>query len=341
MKAFISYCHHDKSHFDRFKVHLATLKRNKLIDDWSDKEIQAGQNIEQQIRQRMKSAELFVMLVSPDFLDSKYCIEKELQFAIERQNIHSTVIVPIIIEPCDWESIPELSSLKVLPEDGKPVSIWENPNTAWLDVIKELKRILVNQKPKPKNSEINQLNIKSRGVFTANEWWLNWVTKTKPKLTTSIVSKRHFDISTELLNRITNKDPEISIMGETKEEAIAFTIATIIENADKNLTNRAFVVKCKDVNIEPIPGKKSILIFDLPDKQEPHLGDRNNFIIVHPFHKGELNVQNPIRLSHIPAENFYKELKNIGLTRQRVNELQVKSGNSLPALRRLLSKTQV
>ena len=81
-------------------------------------------------------------MVSPDFLASSYCIDTELKHAIERQNSGSAIIVPIIIEPCDWHSISELSNIKALPQDGKPVSMWTNPNSAWLDVVKGLKQIV-------------------------------------------------------------------------------------------------------------------------------------------------------------------------------------------------------
>ena len=156
MQAFISYCHNDYHHYDRFKTHLATLKRNKLIDDWSDVDIQAGQNIDNEIKLKMNSAELFLMLVSPDFLNSGYCIDTELQYAVKRKNSGSATIVPIIIEPCDWHSIPELSDIKALPQDGKPVSVWANPNSAWFDVVTGLKLIVTNWKPYGDNSVNNQ-----------------------------------------------------------------------------------------------------------------------------------------------------------------------------------------
>ena len=147
MKAFISYSHKDKDHFNRLKVHLATLKRKQLIEDWSDIEIYAGQNIDTEIKQQMNSAELFLLLISPDFLNSKYCIETELRFAVERQNLNSAMVIPILVEPCHWQSIPELRDIKIIPEDAKPVSVWTNQDNAWLDVIKELERITEKQNP--------------------------------------------------------------------------------------------------------------------------------------------------------------------------------------------------
>ena len=97
------------------------------------------------------------------------------------------------------------------------------------------------------------------------------------------------------------------------------------------------MVKSKDAQIQPIPGTKSIVIFDLPVDDEPHLGNRDNFIIVRPFYKGEVKVQYPIKLSQVSTLNFNTELQNLGLSKQRTTDLRVKSGKSIPALRRLLS----
>jgi hypothetical protein len=61
--------------------------------------------------------------------------------ALERHDAGEVRVVPIIIEPCDWTASP-LRKLKALPKDGKPVSEWTNQNTAFLDVVTELRRIV-------------------------------------------------------------------------------------------------------------------------------------------------------------------------------------------------------
>jgi len=50
------------------------------------------------------------------------------------------IIVPIILEPCDWLSTP-FSAFKAIPRDGKAVSTWDNKNTAFLDVIQNIRRL--------------------------------------------------------------------------------------------------------------------------------------------------------------------------------------------------------
>jgi hypothetical protein len=51
------------------------------------------------------------------------------------------MVVPIILRPCDWEDS-LLGKLTALPEKGKPVVKWDNPDSALLEVVKGLKKML-------------------------------------------------------------------------------------------------------------------------------------------------------------------------------------------------------
>ncbi|MDE0712558.1 MAG: toll/interleukin-1 receptor domain-containing protein [Rhodospirillales bacterium] len=141
MKVFISYSHKDEAALDRLHTHLAVLRRDRRIDEWFDREILAGGAIDAEIAERLEASRLFLLLVSPDFLASDYCVEREMDRALERHRSGHARVVPIILEPCDWPSTP-LRDLKALPRDGKPVSEWTNENHAFVDVVRELRRIL-------------------------------------------------------------------------------------------------------------------------------------------------------------------------------------------------------
>ena len=141
MKAFISYSHKDKAALERLHTHLAVLRRDGRLDEWFDREILAGGEIDAEIEERLESSELFLLLVSPDFLASDYCVKREMKRALERHGSGDARVVPIIVEPCDWAST-ALRDLKALPQSGKPVSEWTNENNAFLDVVQELRRVL-------------------------------------------------------------------------------------------------------------------------------------------------------------------------------------------------------
>lgn len=149
MKAFISYSHKDDWALDRLHTHLAMLRRQERIVDWFDREILAGGDLDHEISQQLESCDLFLPLLSPDFLASSYCYEKEMTRALERHDAGKLRVVPIIIEPCDWTASP-LRELKALPKDGKPVVEWTNQNTAFMDVVTELRRILTEDDSEPK-----------------------------------------------------------------------------------------------------------------------------------------------------------------------------------------------
>lgn len=131
---------------DRLHAHLAMLRREGGIADWYDREIPAGGSIDREITTQLDSSQLFLALVSPDFLNSRYCYDNEMTRAIQKHETGRIVIVPIILEPSDWLSSP-LNQFKALPRDGKPISEWTNENAAMLDVVTELRRLVQSMLP--------------------------------------------------------------------------------------------------------------------------------------------------------------------------------------------------
>lgn len=142
MDAFISYSHHDSSALERLHVHLAVLRRDGLIREWFDRDILAGEDLDGRIADKLESSSLFLLIITPDFLNSDYCVEREMARALERQKAGEARVIGIIVEPCDWQSTP-LRAIKVLPSDGKPVAEWTNANSAWLNVVQEIRRAIL------------------------------------------------------------------------------------------------------------------------------------------------------------------------------------------------------
>ena len=150
MKVFISYSHNDAEFLTALHQHLGGLRRQKLLETWTDREIDAGGALDKEIAAAMKKADIFLLLVSSSFINSDYCYEKEFKVALEKCKSGKAIIVPVIVRPCDWH-IPELSQFKALPEDGKPVHSkhWHSADEAFTDVAKGL-RILIEKRQKKK-----------------------------------------------------------------------------------------------------------------------------------------------------------------------------------------------
>ena len=81
--------------------------------------LSAGVEWEQEINQHLNNAQIILLLVSPDFMDSDYCYGVEMKRAIERHERKEARVIPIILRPVYWQGI--LGKLQALPTDGKPV----------------------------------------------------------------------------------------------------------------------------------------------------------------------------------------------------------------------------
>ena len=68
MQALISYSHRDDEALDRLHTHLAMLQREGTITTWADRDILAGDELDESISARLESSQLFLVLVSSDFL---------------------------------------------------------------------------------------------------------------------------------------------------------------------------------------------------------------------------------------------------------------------------------
>ena len=145
VKVFISYSHKDEPYKDQLVAHLSALKNLGVIQQWDDRQIELGQQWDNQINTAMNDAELILLLVSSDFLASDYIVGKEISTALERSKRNETKLVPIIVRPCDFADTP-LAQFQATPKNAKPISTWSNQDEAFLDVIQHLKMILMPQK---------------------------------------------------------------------------------------------------------------------------------------------------------------------------------------------------
>lgn len=140
-KAFISYAHADEKALDRLHKHLAMLRRDGTLEAWTDHAILAGGKFNQEIIASLNSSNLFIALISPDYIASQYCYDKEFLHALKLVDEGKMRIVPVILEPCDWLSTP-FKDFMALPKDGQAISGWTNQNNAYLDVVTRLRQLL-------------------------------------------------------------------------------------------------------------------------------------------------------------------------------------------------------
>ncbi len=120
-KVFISYSHKDAKHLDRLHVHLAHYERLGLIESWDDTKIVPGTVWREEIKRAMASAKVAILLVSADFLASKFIAEDELPPLLSAAQAGGAVILSIILSPGAFESS-SLSQFQALNPPSKPLS---------------------------------------------------------------------------------------------------------------------------------------------------------------------------------------------------------------------------
>lgn len=138
-RVFFSYSHADEDLRDQLEKQLAMLKRQGLIESWHDRRIIAGNEIDDEISVQMEAADIILLLVSPDFLASDYCYEREMERALERHRAGEARVIPVILRSCDWHPAP-FGKLLATPPDGKPVTKWPDRDEAFLEVAKAIRR---------------------------------------------------------------------------------------------------------------------------------------------------------------------------------------------------------
>lgn len=140
LKVFVSYSHVDKVLKDQLVKHLKPLEREKLVALWVDHQIPAGDDWDREVAKKLREADIVLMLVSIDFINSRYCYDVELEKALERETRGDVRVIPVVLRSCLWLRSP-LGRLKALPTDGKAVTTWSDTDVALTNVAASIREV--------------------------------------------------------------------------------------------------------------------------------------------------------------------------------------------------------
>lgn len=142
---FISYSHKDDRYRDELRGALTAYERMQEIEIWDDTRIEPGQKWEAEILEKLESADIIVLLLSNDFIKSDYCMQDEMKRALERDAAGECVIVPIVVRACRFEKL-DVGKIQAILPNGKPIKQHKDRDVAWLEVTKQLDRVLARLK---------------------------------------------------------------------------------------------------------------------------------------------------------------------------------------------------
>lgn len=131
----------DENLQQELEKHLGVLKRQGIISHWHKRNILPGRIPSQEVKNHLDAAQIILLLISPDFINSDDCWDIEMSRALERQKEEKTLLIPILLRPVDYKDAP-FCHLRVLPRNGKPVTLWDNQDKAFTDIAHNI-RLLV------------------------------------------------------------------------------------------------------------------------------------------------------------------------------------------------------
>ncbi len=141
VELFYSYAHEDEPLRRELEKHLKLLERQGLLRGWHDRELVAGTDWDREIDERLRSADVILLLVSADFMASDYIWGKELRVAMARHEAGEARVIPVVLRPVDWSAAP-FARLQALPKDARPVVSWASRDEAFADVARGIRRVV-------------------------------------------------------------------------------------------------------------------------------------------------------------------------------------------------------
>ena len=141
-RVFYSYSHADIRMLERLRTHMAMLRREGLITEWYDREIEAGSQWREEIERELEAADVILLLVSADFLNSDFCYQEEMARAVERAHRGEVLLIGAMLRPVEgWQGTP-FAGFQLVPRDARPISKWSNQDEAYSDVVERIRAAL-------------------------------------------------------------------------------------------------------------------------------------------------------------------------------------------------------
>jgi hypothetical protein len=125
----------DAEWLEKLKKFLKPLENEDKIKIWDDKEIKPGDQWEEEIEKSISAAKAAVLLVTQDFLTSKFISENELPLLLAGANERGVEIFWIAVSSSTYEDT-ELSKYQSVNDPENPLDTLDPPAQN-----KELKKI--------------------------------------------------------------------------------------------------------------------------------------------------------------------------------------------------------
>ncbi|OAI12102.1 hypothetical protein A1507_19115 [Methylomonas koyamae] len=142
LKIFISYSHAQREYVSIFKADFEQYIRlpDLNVDVFADQEIPIGADWDSFLQGKVANCDAMILLVSQEFMNSKYIQENEFGAAVARLKSgtgNTLLIAPIYFAPCQFNSDAELARLQFFKPHGDQFDqTQKGTNFAYTDLVK-------------------------------------------------------------------------------------------------------------------------------------------------------------------------------------------------------------
>jgi formylglycine-generating enzyme required for sulfatase activity len=146
LKLFISYSHKDQEQLDELLKYLKNLVDNGKIEPWTDRLLEIGSSWDSVIKDNLSSADIIILLISVEFINSDYITTTELVATKKRHDDNTAKVIPILLSHCEFSDY-WFSAIQGLPEDMVPLSEFKEKNEkskAYTNVVKKIRELADN-----------------------------------------------------------------------------------------------------------------------------------------------------------------------------------------------------
>jgi len=138
-RVFVSYAREDEAQMRKMRAHLRALELDGMLKIWADEDILTGDEWAEEIQKQIDQADIILLLMSPDFVNSDFIHRVELKQALERKVAGKSLVVPVNLRRV---ALPEfLSRLQYTPRQT-PVAAAPDQDEAWYTVAQDIKKLI-------------------------------------------------------------------------------------------------------------------------------------------------------------------------------------------------------
>ncbi|MCE5223107.1 toll/interleukin-1 receptor domain-containing protein [bacterium] len=142
LKIFFLYSKTDKRVAEILMHYLIPLVKMKRVDIYDGSDVISGKDWELDTKERFNQSDIFIALISPDFVASDFCYQDDLKALIERHNNKRAIILPVLVKLTPFWKELVTGEFDYLPIDGKPISQSKNEEETLFDIMKHIKKVI-------------------------------------------------------------------------------------------------------------------------------------------------------------------------------------------------------